>query len=72
MIDCSGSMADPPTKMSEAKRATAAAIDTLRDGVAFAVVAGRNDAVMAYPRPARLVAATRRHPGRGQASGRRG
>src|SRR5262249_9193253 len=58
MIDCSGSMADPPTKMSEAKRATIAAIDTLPDGVPFAVISGRNAAAMTYPDSARLVAAT--------------
>jgi hypothetical protein len=57
MIDCSGSMADPPTKMSEAKRATAAAIDTLPDGVAFAVISGRNSATMVYPDRPGLVAA---------------
>jgi hypothetical protein len=53
MVDCSGSMANPAIKMWEAKKATMAAIDTLRDGVAFAVVSGRNDADMVYPpRPA--------------------
>jgi len=49
MIDCSGSMAHPPTKMAAAKMATATAIDTLRDGVPFAVVAGRAHATMVYP-----------------------
>src|SRR5204862_243130 len=49
MVDCSGSMANPVTKLAEAKKATMAAIDTLRDGVAFAVVSGRNDADMVYP-----------------------
>jgi hypothetical protein len=58
MIDCSGSMADPPTKMAEAKRATAAAIDTLPDGVPFAVVAGRNAATMTYPDQPGLVPAS--------------
>ncbi len=38
IIDCSGSMDYPPTKMSQAKVATAAAIDVVRDGVGFAVV----------------------------------
>jgi hypothetical protein len=38
IIDCSGSMDYPPTKMSQAKAATAAAIDVVRDGVGFAVV----------------------------------
>jgi hypothetical protein len=49
MIDCSGSMANPPTKMAAAKMATSTAIDTLPDGVAFAVVAGRHEAAMVYP-----------------------
>ena len=40
MVDCSGSMDYPPTKRRSAREATAAAIDTIRDGVAFAVVAG--------------------------------
>ncbi|MDG4786922.1 VWA domain-containing protein [Micromonospora sp. WMMD1102] len=49
MIDTSGSMAMPPTKLAEAKRATAVAIDTLREGVAFAVVSGTAVARMVYP-----------------------
>jgi hypothetical protein len=49
MIDCSGSMANPPTKMAAAKMATATAIDTLRDGIEFAVIAGRAFASMVYP-----------------------
>jgi von Willebrand factor type A C-terminal domain/von Willebrand factor type A domain len=57
MVDCSGSMANPVTKMSEAKKATMTAIDTLRDGVAFAVVSGRNDADMVYPPHPSLVPA---------------
>src|SRR3954451_2315758 len=50
IIDCSGSMDHPPTKLVEAKRATAAAIDTLRDGVAFAIIAGTDTAELVYPR----------------------
>ncbi|MDJ1136603.1 vWA domain-containing protein [Streptomyces iconiensis] len=49
MVDCSGSMDYPPTKMRNARDATAAAIDTLRDGVAFAVVAGTHVAKEVYP-----------------------
>lgn len=49
MVDCSGSMEYPPTKMRNAREATAAAIDTLRDGVAFAVVAGTHQAREVYP-----------------------
>ena len=57
MVDCSGSMANPVTKIAEAKKATMAAIDTLRDGVAFAVISGRNDADMVYPVQPTLVPA---------------
>ncbi|MEV5265992.1 vWA domain-containing protein [Streptomyces werraensis] len=49
MVDCSGSMDHPPTKMRNARDATAAAIDTLRDGVRFAVVAGTHLAREVYP-----------------------
>jgi len=58
VIDCSGSMNYPPAKISAARQATAAAIDTLRDGVSFAVVAGNHEASMVYPGDQRLVAAT--------------
>ncbi|HEY3477449.1 MAG TPA: VWA domain-containing protein [Streptomyces sp.] len=49
MVDCSGSMEYPPTKMRNARDATAAAIDTLRDGVAFAVIGGTHQAREVYP-----------------------
>ena len=49
IVDCSGSMDYPPTKMSQAKVATAAAIDVVRDGVGFAVVAGTSTAWPVYP-----------------------
>jgi Ca-activated chloride channel family protein len=48
-IDCSGSMAYPPTKIAAARRATAAAIDALRDGVHFAVIKGQHTATLAFP-----------------------
>jgi uncharacterized protein YegL len=57
VIDCSGSMNYPRAKISAARQATAAAIDTLRDGVSFAVVAGSHRATMVYPGDQRLVAA---------------
>ncbi|MEU1281161.1 VWA domain-containing protein [Streptomyces sp. NPDC005805] len=57
MVDCSGSMDYPPTKMRNARDATAAAVDTLRDGVAFAVVAGTHKAVEVYPGNGRLAVA---------------
>ena len=44
MVDCSGSMDYPPTKMTQARAATATAIDVIRDGVGFAVVAGTSTA----------------------------
>lgn len=49
IVDTSGSMHVPRTKLSSAKQATAAAIDTLRDGVEFAVVAGTEEARLVYP-----------------------
>jgi hypothetical protein len=49
MVDCSGSMDYPPTKMRGAREATAAAIDTVRDGVHFAVVGGTHRATEVYP-----------------------
>jgi von Willebrand factor type A C-terminal domain/von Willebrand factor type A domain len=57
MVDCSGSMDYPPTKMRNARDATAAAIDTLRDGVAFAVVSGTHVANEVYPGDGRLAVA---------------
>ncbi|WP_433547663.1 vWA domain-containing protein [Streptomyces sp. CA-294286] len=57
MVDCSGSMDYPPTKMRGAREATAAAIDALRDGVAFAVVAGTHLAKEIYPGQGRLATA---------------
>lgn len=58
IVDCSGSMHVPRTKLSAAKQATAAAIDALRDGVAFAVVAGTDEARLVFPYQHGLVAAT--------------
>ncbi len=49
IIDCSGSMDYPPTKLAEARAATAAAIDVLNDGTSFAVVAGTSTAWPVYP-----------------------
>jgi len=49
IIDCSGSMDYPPTKMTEARAATAAAVDVIRDGTWFAIVAGTSSAWPVYP-----------------------
>jgi hypothetical protein len=57
MVDCSGSMEYPPTKMRAARAATKAAIDAIRDGVPFAVVAGTHVARMVFPGPEYLVPA---------------
>ncbi|QXE36788.1 VWA domain-containing protein [Streptomyces sp. GMY02] len=57
MVDCSGSMDYPATKMRNAREATAAAIDTLRDGVAFAIVGGTHVAKEIYPGDGRLATA---------------
>ncbi|MGH3402844.1 MAG: VWA domain-containing protein [Streptosporangiaceae bacterium] len=58
IVDCSGSMSSPQTKISEARAATAAAIDAIRDGVAFAVIAGTNDARPVFPTGRSLVVAS--------------
>ncbi|MQA26747.1 MAG: VWA domain-containing protein, partial [Micromonosporaceae bacterium] len=57
VVDCSGSMTG--SRLAEAKRATEAAIDTLRDGVAFAVVRGANYGTMAYPQRVEMMTASR-------------
>ncbi|GHJ98921.1 VWA domain-containing protein [Streptomyces sp. Y2F8-2] len=57
MVDCSGSMDYPPTKMRNAREATAAAIDTLRDGVHFAVIGGTHVTKEVYPGGGRLAVA---------------
>ncbi|MBV9795849.1 MAG: VWA domain-containing protein [Actinobacteria bacterium] len=58
IVDCSGSMNDPAGKMAEAKAATAAAIDAIRDGVSFAVIAGNEKARPVYPADASLALAS--------------
>ncbi len=60
IVDCSGSMDYPRGKMIAAKQATAAAVDALRDGVAFAVIAGTDQARLVYPQQGGLVAADAR------------
>jgi hypothetical protein len=60
IIDTSGSMDYPRTKMSAAIRAAQTAVDTLRDGVAFAVVSGSARARMIYPPAEQLVPADAR------------
>jgi uncharacterized protein YegL len=57
IVDCSGSMDWPSTKLAAAKHATAAAIDALRDGVLFAVIAGTHTASVVFPYEGGLVRA---------------
>lgn len=49
IIDCSGSMDVPHAKITQARAATAAAIDVVHDGVWFSVIAGTSFAKPAYP-----------------------
>lgn len=56
MIDTSSSMSGP--KVAAAARAAAAAVDVLRDGAAFAVIAGESSARMIYPGQAALATAS--------------
>src|SRR5260370_20599465 len=49
IIDCSGSMEYPHSKIAEARVATAAAVDVVRDGVLFSVIAGTNLAWPVFP-----------------------
>ncbi|MCK8676792.1 vWA domain-containing protein [Streptomyces lichenis] len=71
MVDCSGSMDYPPTKMRNARDATAAAVSTLRDGTAFAVVAGTHVAQEVYPGGGGLAVADERTRGEARQALRR-
>ncbi|MGW4502421.1 VWA domain-containing protein [Micromonospora sp. NPDC004336] len=57
LLDSSGSMGAPQAKMRAARQATAAAVDALPDGVAFAVLSGTANATMVYPGDRRLAVA---------------
>jgi hypothetical protein len=64
ILDESASMGSPQLKIRCALDAAAAAIDELRDGVLFAVVAGSHEARMVFPRSPGMVSAderTRQH-----------
>jgi hypothetical protein len=58
IIDTSGSMDVPRTKISSAKRAAQKAVDTISDGVYFAIVSGSHEAAMIFPRGRYLVRAS--------------
>jgi hypothetical protein len=57
IVDTSGSMGVPSGKIKAAREATCVAIDCIRDGVAFGVIAGTHEARMVYPVEGALVAA---------------
>jgi hypothetical protein len=49
IIDASGSMERPPTKITAARRAAQVALEEVVDGAAFAVIAGSEDVEAVYP-----------------------
>ncbi|MEP7022982.1 MAG: vWA domain-containing protein, partial [Actinomycetota bacterium] len=57
IVYCSGSMSSPGNKMGEARAATAAAVEVIRDGAAFAVIAGTELARPIFPRDGSLAIA---------------
>ena len=49
IIDTSGSMYSPPGRIRAAIRAAGLAVDQIRDGVPFGIVAGNHDATIVFP-----------------------
>jgi hypothetical protein len=49
IVDTSGSMSSPRSKIASAREAAAAALDELVDGIWFAVISGDNSANVIYP-----------------------
>ena len=58
LLDCSGSMSQPWSKLRAARHATGVAIDALRDGTWFAIVRGSENAEPVYPAGGGLAPAT--------------
>lgn len=58
IVDTSGSMSSPRSKIVSARQAAAAAIEELVDGTWFAVIAGANQGQVVYPRRGSMVQAT--------------
>lgn len=54
VVDCSGSMGSPRSKIAAARDAAVSAVAGLREGARFAVVEGREEARMVYPQDERL------------------
>ena len=60
IVDTSGSMGAPHHKLESAQDATSVAIDCIRDGVAFGVIAGTDKARAVYPTDGTLAIASER------------
>jgi von Willebrand factor type A C-terminal domain/von Willebrand factor type A domain len=60
IVDTSGSMGAPRRKLESAREATSIAIDCIRDGVAFGVIAGTDSANAVYPTDGKLAIASER------------
>ena len=60
IVDCSGSMDYPQDKIIEARAATSAAVDVLKDGAWFAIVAGTTRAIPVYPPDGSMAVASER------------
>ena len=58
IVDTSGSMSSPRSKIVSARQAAAAAIEELVDGTWFAVIAGANEGQVVFPRRGSMVQAT--------------
>lgn len=58
IVDTSGSMGSPNQKITSAREATGVAIDCIRDGVLFGVIAGYDPADVIYPQGGRLAVAS--------------
>lgn len=58
IVDTSGSMGAPKAKIKAAQEATCVAIDCIRDGVLFGVIAGSDQARLVYAPEQRLIAAS--------------
>lgn len=71
IVDCSGSMDYPPAKMTEARAATAAAVDVIKDGTWFAIVAGASTAWPVYPSDGSMAVAGERTRAEARAALRR-
>ncbi len=66
IVDTSGSMGAPARKIKAAQEATRVAIDCIRDGVLFGVIAGTDSARLLYPLDDRLLPASEQTRGEAQ------